>query len=35
MAEEVRSVKLPNGRVYINVPSSVSDSDAWEIWKTA
>ena len=34
MAEEVRSVKLPNGRVYINVPSSVSDSDAWEIWKS-
>ena len=34
MADETRNVRLPNGRVYTNVPSSVSDSDAWEIWKS-
>ena len=32
--EKNRSVKLPNGHTYTNVPDHVSDSDAWEIWKS-
>ena len=34
MANEVRSVTLPNGHTYTSVPDSVSDAEAWDIWQS-